>query len=62
MDNKYVVLALILGILIGYILCKAMSGSNLVKDVALTHPGCDMLSIFKSETVSFYQHLLMFHK
>ena len=29
MDNKYVVLALILGILIGYILCK---------DVALTHP------------------------
>ena len=37
MDNKYVVLALILGILIGYILCKAMCGINLVKDVDLTH-------------------------
>jgi hypothetical protein len=49
MDNKYVVLDLILGILIGYILCKAMSGNNLVKDVALTHPGCDTLSILKSE-------------
>lgn len=48
MDNKYVVLALILGILIGYILCKAMSGSNLVKDVALTHPGCETCYLFSN--------------
>lgn len=38
MDSKYIVLALILGILIGYIACKVVSNNNLIKDVTITHP------------------------
>jgi uncharacterized membrane-anchored protein YhcB (DUF1043 family) len=41
MDDKYIVLALVIGVLIGYILCKAISGSgNIIKDVAINHPAC----------------------
>lgn len=37
MDNKYVVLILILGILIGYIIGKL---NSIIRDVSITHPAC----------------------
>jgi uncharacterized protein YneF (UPF0154 family) len=37
MDNKCLILALVLGILIGYFISR-LNSSNIIKDVAITHP------------------------
>jgi len=37
MDNKYVILSLIIGILIGYLLSN-FGGHSIIKDLELTHP------------------------
>ena len=38
MDNKYIALILILGIIVGYILCTLINNKHIIKDVAITNP------------------------